>query len=252
MNHVVKIYLSSLIMTVACAKKEEEKEGTSGQAKAAFAKTSTSIRLAPTYFNPTLFGVKVTSISITTDATGQTGSGSAIWVNPDCPRVDLEDSEMKDDQKIIYKYVGIGDCPISNVNTYLDLAQSPAALNAALNSQYLPILPNKTYNYAHIGICVGDSSADPGKNLKFQTDGMDQPAEVRTGTCGFSTAQFTAPLVVTGDTKVTVTLAYDLSQAVYDYGEGMTESEYCYFNGDSSVRRCAQIPNLTAIVTADQ
>lgn len=250
MLKIVALALVAFSVSAGCGKKKKEETGASGQARMGLSNsTSLAVTADPTYFPPTLFGVKITSVSLSTHSDTTQGSGSAIWINPDCPLIELQDQKTEGEVTTVYKYIGVGSCPIANVKTYLDIARSSDLVNADLNSQFLPILPNKTYNYAQISICVGTS--DSGDNLKFQTAGMTAASEVRTGTCGFATAQFATPVTVDGSTKIKVSLKYDLSRVVYDYGEGMSNADYCYFSDDSSVRRCAQIPDLTAEITAE-
>jgi hypothetical protein len=251
MRYSLSIILTSLL-ALGCGKKNNEVTGSSGQARVGFS-NATALTLADnaTYYAPTMFGVKLAGISLSTDADTTQGSGSAIWVHPDCTKVELEDSKTEGETVTKYKYIGMGTCLLSTMKSYLDLARSSDLVNADLNSQHLPILPNKTYNYAHITICSGAADADPGANLKFQSSGMSAASEVRTGTCGFTTAKFATPVAVTESTKIKVTLKYDLAKSIYDYGAGMSQAAYCYFNSDSSVRRCAQIPTLSAEVTAE-
>lgn len=247
--------------TTGCAKKDEDKDKqvkVGASAKLQFA-NNTALRVRaegldtdPTYYPPSLYEVKFLGVGIQSHAdVSSQGYGSAIYVNPDCKLEELETSaedynpDVKKEDRIYYKYIGFNDCTADDVDTFIDLAAGTESVNTALNAQNLPILPG-TFKFATLSFCIGGATSP---NVRFQTEGMTEPAGAILGTCGVTSAEMDPPLEVKPDESVVVSLAYDLSRTVYDYGEGMGKSEYCYFNDDSTVRRCVNFPDLTVTVT---
>lgn len=223
---------------------QKVKDGTSGSAKVIMSKSTSlnvsDLNLGATLYTPSKFSVKFLSIYLVNDVgsdQGNIGIANYIWANPDCTLTDSETEEDK--KKYTYKTMD-GSCTDDKVNTSLELARSADLVNADLNSQNLSVLPG-TYNYVRMTLCIGSTQSN---NVTFKADGMTDSVAVKGGGCGITSAKATSPIVIGEGESVNVSLAYDLTGIVYDYGEGMGKGDNCYFNADSTVRRCAGMPPM--------
>ncbi len=243
-------YLIGLLIScvTACGKKEKTVIGTSGQAKVEFS-NSTTLRLAndATRYTPSQFAFKLMNVYIVPDVTesnkDNVGVASMIWINPDCTTKDSESESGKKDKdgnKIMYKYKVMDSCEEEKISKKFEIARSATEVNADLNSKNYPVLPG-TYNYVKLDICIGGPK---GNNATFKADGMIDSAEIKLGTCGVTSAKLATPMTIEEGESVIVSLQYDLANLVYDYGEGMSKSDNCYFNESGTVRRCVDFPNL--------
>lgn len=238
-----------LIAVIGCGTKE--KTGKSGFAKLALVNSASSLALTqnPTTYTPSQFGVKLLSVRIVPDfdaSQNPQGVSPLIWANPAC-KVGMATSSKKDgDTEINTEYSTIeGDCTDEMVSTYFELGRSTEEVNAELNSQNLKVLPG-TYKYVTMEFCIGGAKTN---NAKFMADGMSEAYAVKLGTCGINSVEANPPIVVGEDEAVTVSVQYSLADIVYDYGEGMTKNEYCYFSEDSSIRRCVNMPAIVPSFT---
>lgn len=245
LNIFAMLFLAIGLMTSGCGKK---KKGTNAVARLAF-ENGTSLRLSgstdcldlgPDGFHgdecwtPTKLGLKILNVYVSPDEQGATSAPAGlVWVNEACP-VTSSSSEIKEKT---YDYDTAGDCTDENVSSFFDLARSTEEVNAELNSQDRRILPG-TYNYVQIGFCIGGAKT---KNAQFQADGMTEPYEVQTGTCGISSVKADPAIVVGEGEAVTVSLTYDLTKTIYRK-DGFDNPDSCFVSEDKATVRCFSYP----------
>lgn len=272
-KHFTIVSLTIALTTLfylGCNKKDDKDVGTSGQAKVTMSSALATSSLknqtqvgdvhsqanscpAGTCPDPSTvanFEIKLVSIGIGTEMTGQTGYGSAIYINPDCP---TEQNETEINGKF-YKYTGFMACDDEAITTYLDLAQTQSEVNASLNSQYLPIAPG-SYKRGFVDFC-NDGDFD-GINYRItMSSDTSLPAEIRgqtleiiSGACGFDTPQMDPTMDVAEGEAVTVNFEYDLTNSVYyrTATSDETAGSNCKLVGSSNYYMlCAQPPTFSA------
>lgn len=232
---------------IACSKKT--KDGTPGYAKLEMA-NSTALTLSnqecssipgdssgtiPTgCWTPSVYGMKMIRVDISADKEGSLNSPAGnIWANAACPvRTSKFEMGTGDDQKTI-EYDVVDDCTDDMISTYFEFARASADVNADLNSQDHKIPPG-TYNYVQMSFCIGGAKT---KNLQFQTDGMTEPYQLATNSCGTVSEPLAAPVVIGEGESATVSLAYDLTEIIYQSG-GYKDPTYCYVSSDEATVRC--------------
>jgi hypothetical protein len=146
-----------------------------------------------------LFEMKILSVYLTEDvdpvSMNNTGRSERIWVNPRCPNAN--------------------SCGDSNVD-FFDLTD-PTEANRQLNSQGLDIAAG-SYRYVRVEFCVGGPQ---GKNVRYKTAGMAEPAEATYGGCGITSDRLEPAVEITNGSTVTIGLEYDLrAQPLYYAANG--------------------------------
>lgn len=185
-------------------------------------------------WTPTKTGLKILNVYVSPDEQGATSAPAGlVWANPACA---VNSSSTTIDDKN-FDYDTLGDCTDDMVSDYFELARPTAEVNEELNSQDHKLLPG-TYNYVQIGFCIGGPKS---KNAQFEAEGMTEPYQVESGTCGISSVKADPPIVVGEGESVTVSLSYDLTNIVYQKSEFKNPNS-CYVNEDETIVRCFSYP----------
>lgn len=265
----VLIISSALGLAVGCSKKKDStaKNGTEGQAKVSFTdgttrshKIATLANTCPSGTCPTpdmisKFEFKLTHVIMSAPGSTSGAGGAAIFVHPECP----SETQSFTEDGVEYTYIGFGVCDDEAITTFLDLKLPHADVNAALNSQYLPIAPGN-FSVGSVTFC-NDGDMD-GTNYKVtMSNDASLPAEIRgatleviSGVCGFDIPLDPTLDIAEGET-VTVNFDYDLTNTVYYRSATASETpdDNCVALGVNPSRYflCAQPPTFAATFTED-
>jgi hypothetical protein len=249
---VLTLTAATILASIAlngCGKEDEKKSGDPVSAQLAL-KNGTGLSLlqddeCPTFsdgyqpsecWTPSAYGLKILNVTVSPDEEGaKTGPAGTIWMNEACKTATAE-AELEEDVFYEYDYMA-EDCSVDQVEEFFDLARTTEEVNAELNSQAHKILPG-TYNYVQVSFCIGTPSSE---NAQFQAEGMSQPYQVTSGVCGISSAKATSPIVVKTGETVTISLTYDLTNAIYT-GASEESNDSCYVSADGAVNRCFGFP----------
>jgi hypothetical protein len=168
-----------------------------------------------TYEEPTIYSLKIIAINLmgTNPYSGEEAATFEVpvWVNPNCTPTDEIVTEETDDEIIEYTFKNPFECQLEDMD-YVPLAVTTTELNEYLNSAKLNVPPS-TYTGVNLMLSNGKDQVETVKVLKFQASGMDSTHEI-VGFDGGMSVDFATPLEVTEDTDATVSLTYDLSQAI--------------------------------------
>lgn len=231
MNRRLIFGLLLLGLLNACGEKEKDKKGDSTYAKLAVANaTIAGLSTEPNTFTPTVLGLQLVDVRIMTELDTKNNPAPVIWYNPECGTATTTETEI--DGKL-FEYTQSPGCDLSKLTTYFDFARPTAQVNSELNSQPNKVYP-ATYKYVSISWCAGETVTD---NVKFQADGMSEPAFVGSGSCGTMSAEAVPALVVSEGETVTISLDYSISGIVND-----SSGTACWTNTDGSVKRCITLP----------
>ena len=139
------------------------------------------------------------------DATTQNniGQSAMIWLNPECGG-DISGCNV----------AGFAQPAGPRIAQYFDLSRPTAEVNAELNSQDAAIEP-AIYRYARVELCkaYGQSQADV-PTMMWRGPGMDAEQPFVSGDCGRTSLPFDPPLALTAGDSVTISLGYDLAEAI--------------------------------------
>lgn len=258
--------LAMLPWVGSCAKKKDDEMGS---AQVAFSNgTALSLTTTPDgstgtvtdhgstvqAYPATTFGAKLVQIYLVSDVMddGQTNSGGVayIWINPACGTVTQDNGSIT--------MANSGACDTTAITDYFEFARSTDAVNADLNSQKIPI-PTGTYKYIRVQIC-DNSKAEDNMRIASTTGGLTTAKTVRTGNCVVPPAKIDPPLVIEKDQAVSISLKYDLSQALVDYlydiDAGTYKSQdtvpkYCAATDSGVGERCVRDIEYTPSVSAE-
>ena len=162
---------------------------------------------------PTFDWIKMRLLSVYLEADrtsdgNPVGVSPLIWLNPVC---------QGDNDTGACNVAGSG--ALHEVTDYFDFTDA-TQVNAALNSQALPLAPGD-YKYVSVDFCDG-TPVEP--NMQFQlTNGVARSAT--SGVCGVHSVEANPPITVAAGGTVTVTLAYDLQQWLA-IGDGTGNANY--------------------------
>ncbi|HYX37667.1 MAG TPA: hypothetical protein VE954_31585, partial [Oligoflexus sp.] len=238
--HLISALLGGSIFLLGCSKDDDEKKDT-GTVKLALANATGTAGLGlDTHagamtatiqtWSATSAQVKLMNVYLVADVDAQTqanvGSSALIWAAAACPPTKSEDGT----------YQVNSSCTDADV-AYFELARPTSDVNAELNSQGLGV-PVGDYRYVRMGFCVNGPKAP---NTKFMAEPMSEAFEFSSNVCGVTSAKVDPPISVGKDEAVTVSVAYDLSEAVYG-GEGASATN-CKVEGN--IGYCWGFPTLT-------
>lgn len=246
------IAFAAVLIMAGCGKKDDDKKlGNSGVAKLQLANaTGTNLTESYNSFTPTIYGMKLVSVSLMAKLDSEDGSnfGAIIWAAPGCPTQKFTSpagsTGTGEPDETQYEYYGMEGCPDNAVKDYFDFARSSAAVNAELNSQGLQVLPH-TYKYVKLEFCSGPTP-NQSEPLTFKTADMNEAFFGTPGSicAGALSEKANPPIVIAPGESVTVSLDYDLNGVIVDtnnppdYSDGVT----CWENEAKTVKRCAKIP----------
>lgn len=160
---------------------------------------------------PAAFGMKLAAVYLAEDVdlTTQNNRGATemIWLNPTCEedigRCDVSPGHNNEGRTI--------DRIITD---FFDFNSDSATVNTALNAQARAIAPG-TYRYARVEFCKGNEGQAP--TVQWSANGEAAHAFF-SHQCGATSVAFDPPLEVTAAQGFAVTLRYDLSGTVQDFG----------------------------------
>lgn len=180
------------------------------------------------------------------------GATEIVWLNPQC-------------------HGDITGCNVDGftlpagprVTDYFDLARPTAEVDAELNSQDAAIAPG-TYRYARVEMCKSyDTSPPTSPTMMWAGPGMTAEQPFTSGDCGRTSAPFASPMTLADGDAVTVTLGYDLAQAIVagppapsNTGCGAAvagHADHCYracVDVDADTRTCMDFPDFIPAATA--
>jgi hypothetical protein len=163
---------------------------------------------APLLADGTSLRIKMLSVSLAEDVDPVTldnvGTVSNVWINPQC-------GGSADHCNVS----GMDTGPGPEVTQYFDFARSSDEVNAELNAQHLPVDP-ASYKYVRLEFCrvTGGQTVPTDPTLMWKAPGMAHELPFTSGDCGRTSLPFSPPLEIKAGDKVTITLGYDLEQAI--------------------------------------
>jgi len=213
----------------ACDKKKDKGEGT--YAKLSVANSTTAALTATSgTFTPSVLGLQLIDVRIMQELDTTEHPAPIIWYNPECGSATTSSTEIDGKE---YEYTQSPGCDLSKLTTYFDFARSTDEVNEELNSQPNLVYP-ETYKYVSISWCAGETVTD---NVKFQADGMDEPAYVGSGGCGTMSAEAVPPLEVGEGDSITIALDYSIDGIV-----NASSGNGCWTSDDGTIKRCITLP----------
>lgn len=190
---------------------------------------ASGLRVAET---PTLYEMKFIAAYLAEDIDPGTGNNigktSMFYLNPQCNN-DIGHCDIDAGNN------GVNGEPITEIVTNFFDFTDTAAANTAVNAQGLSIDAG-TYKYVRLEFCKGGAGSN---NIRYQDATMAAAYAYRRGACTVNSAEMVPPMVLEAGGTVTVTLAYDTTEAVKD-GLGRTDAE-C----DQVEDRCFEQPTFT-------
>lgn len=227
--------LALAFFVTACDK--EKDKGTATFAKLAVANsTAAALTEDGATFTPTVLGLQLIDVRIMQELDSTQHPAPIIWYNPECGSATTTNTEV--DGKT-YEYTQSPGCDLSKITTYFDFARPTADVNAELNSQPNKVYP-ETYKFVSITWCAGETPTD---NVKFQADGMTEPAFVGSGGCGQISSEAVPPLVIAEGETITISLDYSIEGIVGPTGNG------CWTSTDGATVRCINVPQFSPSAT---
>jgi len=235
----VTVILVAISALTACGRSSSE-----ATVKLAFENTDPSQRFSSdrastlaTSGMPTAFSMKLIAAYITADVDpvsfDNVGITSIFYLNDDCnddiSHCDIDPGTAEDGE------------PMSQVVTSFFDLHSPAAVNAALNSQGRTVATG-SYKYVRLEFCKYASGSS--ENIRWNYGTIGEQSFRRT-MCSVNSAEMNPPLTLAEGETVTITLGYDLSDAVQVGADASGDD--CV--GDGAGKTCFYLPTFTPSVS---
>jgi hypothetical protein len=211
--------LLAILSLAACEKKRPAQARLQFSNLSAMASVQAGADPAPVVAGGRIFKAKVTLVILDPDTSQPHGGsgGSLIWLNPEC----------HDDEVNCEPSGGPG--PANRITSLFDFSQPTDAVNAALNAQAREVATG-AYLGAIIQFCKAPVFTDP--NVSWSGPGLSgERTGIFVASCAYRSLPFDAPLVLAEGDSVTVTLSYDLGEAIQVGTPASPAGTACYLAG---------------------